>query len=228
MTSYMKPVVDFHRTRVVDYRYVLENTIQPFAPGDIFLGCTFLNDPVDDHAGLGRILQYDADFKPKGVLWTKGHRHLVMGLTFDAEGVLWGFDIHTQDVLRIDRYGRQMPAHRFAHRAFGAAAFGADGSIYFGETLKGSRALLGLADEVRAGHRPDRLRQDREVRSRIPPGRGVPGRDGPGAFRVQGGHPPVAAPVAAVHRLHDRDQQAPDALRHREPAPDARPRSHRR
>lgn len=143
MTSYMKPVADFHRTRVVDYRYVLENTMQPFAAGDIFLGCTFLNDPVDDHAGLGRILQYDAEFKPKGVLWTTGHRHLIIGLTFDPEGILWGFDIHTQAVVRVDRYGRQMPAHRFAHRAFGAATFGADGSIYFGETLKGSRPYWG-------------------------------------------------------------------------------------
>jgi hypothetical protein len=143
MTSYMKPVADFHRTRVLDYRYVLENTMQPFAPGDIFLGCTYLNDPVDDHAGLGRILQYDADFKPKGVLWTTGHRHLIMGLTFDPDGVLWGFDIHTQAVIRVDRYGRQMPAHRFAHRAFGAATFGSDGSIYFGETLKGNRPYWG-------------------------------------------------------------------------------------
>jgi hypothetical protein len=55
MTSYMKPVADFHRTRVLDYRYVLENTMQPFAPGDIFLGRTLLNDPGDDHAGLGRM-----------------------------------------------------------------------------------------------------------------------------------------------------------------------------
>ncbi len=128
---------------MVDYRYVLENTMQPFAPGDVFLGCTFLNDPIDDHAGLGRILQYDANLKPKGALWTTGHRHLVMGLTFSPDRVLWGFDIHTQTVIRVDRYGRQMPPHRFAHRAFGAAAFARDGSIYFGETLKGSKPYWG-------------------------------------------------------------------------------------
>ena len=143
LASAMKPVADFHRTRVVDRRYVLENTLQPFAPGDVFLGCTFLNDPVDDHAGLGRILQYDADLRPKGVLWTTGHRHLVMGLAFDAAGILWGFDIHTHAVIRVDRYGRQMPAHRFAHRALGAVAFAQDGSLYFGETLKGDRPYWG-------------------------------------------------------------------------------------
>jgi hypothetical protein len=137
MTSFMRPKAQAAAGRVVDYRYQLQDTMQPFAPGDIFLGCTYLNDPTDDHAGLGRILQYDAEFKPKGVLWTQGHRHLIIGLRFDREGVLWGFDIHTQAVIRVDRYGRQFPPHRFAHRAFGAAAFARDGSIYFGETLRG-------------------------------------------------------------------------------------------
>ena len=33
------------------------STMKPFAPGDIFLGCTYLNHPTDDHAGEGRILQ---------------------------------------------------------------------------------------------------------------------------------------------------------------------------
>jgi hypothetical protein len=129
--------------QVVDYRYVLENTMQPFARGDVFLGCTYLNDPTDDHAGLGRILQFDADLKPKGVLWTTGHRHLIMGLNFDRQQTLWGFDIHTQAVIRVDRFGRQMPMHKFAHRAFGAAVFARDGSVYFGETLIGTQPYRG-------------------------------------------------------------------------------------
>jgi sugar lactone lactonase YvrE len=139
----LNPAPRFDRFVARDYRYVLENTMQPFEAGDIFLGCTYLNDPTDDHAGLGRILQYDANFKPKGVLWTEHHRHLIIGLTFDAHGVLWGFDIHTQAVIRIDRYGRQMPMHKFADRAFGCAAFGRDGSIYLGESLKGTKAYWG-------------------------------------------------------------------------------------
>lgn len=143
MTQYMKPSVDFLRRKVIDYRYQLEDTIQPFAAGDVFLGCTYLNDPNDDHAGLGRILQYDAELKPKGVLWTTGHRHLIIGLNFDQHGVLWGFDIHTQAVIRVDRYGRQLPAHRFAHRAFGAGAFARDGRIFLGECLKGKTPYWG-------------------------------------------------------------------------------------
>ena len=102
----LNPAPRFDRFVARDYRYVLENTIQPFEAGDIFLGCTYLNDPTDDHAGLGRILQYDANFQPRGVLWTADHRHLIIGLAFDAQGVLWGFDIHTQAVIRVDRFGR--------------------------------------------------------------------------------------------------------------------------
>jgi hypothetical protein len=138
-----QPTPNFHRHVARQYAYILENTIQPFAPGDVFLGCTYLNDPTDDHAGLGRILQYDASLKPKGVLWTEGHRHLVMGLNFDRSGVLWGFDIHTQAVIRVDRFGRQMPTRKLADRAFGSAAFASDGSIYLGETLKGNKPYWG-------------------------------------------------------------------------------------
>ncbi len=139
----VQPPRDFTRLVARDYRYILENTIKPFEAGDIFLGCTYLNDPTDDHAGLGRILQYDASFKPKGVLWTEGHRHLVMGLNFDRDGLLWGFDIHTQAVIRVDRYGRQLPVLHLEGRAFGSAAFAADGSIYLGETLKGTKPYWG-------------------------------------------------------------------------------------
>lgn len=143
MTSYMKPAVPYRQRHQVDWRYVLDDTIQPFAAGDVLLGCTWLNDPTDDHAGLGRILQFDADLKPKGVLWTTGHRHLVMGLCFDRDGVLWGFDIHTHAVIRVDRHGRQLPMRRYAHRAFGAAAFAADGRCYLAECLKGRTPYWG-------------------------------------------------------------------------------------
>jgi hypothetical protein len=133
----------FHNRVQRDCRFVLENTIKPFEPGDVLLGCTWLNDPTDDHAGLGRILQYDRELKLKGILWTEGHRHLIIGLTFDRSGVLWGFDVHTQAVIRVDRYARQLPMHHFAARAFGAAVFASDGSIYFGENLKGDQPYWG-------------------------------------------------------------------------------------
>ena len=111
-----------------------ESTMQPFAPGDIFLGCTLLNDPNDDHAGVGRILQYDADCQPKGILYTEGTRHLVGGLAVDRSGVLWAFDDHL--VLHVDpATGRQLPRREFLPRVYRSASFASDGSVYLGEHL---------------------------------------------------------------------------------------------
>ena len=75
-----------------------ESTIKPFAKGDILVGCTLLNNPDDDHAGPGRIIQYDANFNEKGVLWTKGTTHLVGGLKFGPDGNLWAFDSNAHKV----------------------------------------------------------------------------------------------------------------------------------
>ena len=36
-----------------------ESDIKPFEKGDVLVGATLLNDPDDDHAGDGRIIQYD-------------------------------------------------------------------------------------------------------------------------------------------------------------------------
>ena len=55
-----------------------ENTIQPFEDGDIFLGCTYLNDEVDDHKGDGRILQYTKNLEPKGAV---SYTHLTLPTT---------------------------------------------------------------------------------------------------------------------------------------------------
>lgn len=116
-----------------------ESTMQPFASGDVFLGCTLLDDPDDDHKGAGRILQYDHELRPKGVLWTEGTTHLVISLTFDPQGTLWGFDCHNQVVVRIDQSGKQLlPNHNFGDRAYGNALFDSKGNIYLGEYLQGT------------------------------------------------------------------------------------------
>lgn len=104
----------------------------PFATGDLLVGCTLLNDPDDDHAGAGRILQFDEDFKLKGELWTEGGEHLVGGLEFDRNGLLWAFNDHA--VIHVDpRTGRQLPLAEFPPRSFYSACFARDGSIYLGE-----------------------------------------------------------------------------------------------
>lgn len=114
-----------------------ESTIQPFAKGDILVGCTLLNNPEDDHAGPGRIIQYDADFNEKGVLWTEGTTHLVGGLKFGPDGNLWAFDSNAHAVLRISPEGKQLPAIKFADRSFSHCNFAPDGTVLMGEHLVG-------------------------------------------------------------------------------------------
>jgi hypothetical protein len=116
-----------------------ENSLKPFAPGDIVLGLTLLNDPEDDHAGLGRIVQYGSDLKPKGVLWTEGGSHFVGGLSVDRQGLLWAFN--DLAVLHVDpRTARQLPlADRFLPRAYRSASFAADGRIFLGEHMKADK-----------------------------------------------------------------------------------------
>lgn len=112
-----------------------ESTMQPFAPGDIFLGLTDLNDPGDDHAGDGRIVQYGADLAKKGELWTEGGHHLVGGLAFGPDRLLWAFN--DLSVIHVDpKTGRQRPlSGKFKPRVYRSVSFAPDGSIYLGEHM---------------------------------------------------------------------------------------------
>ena len=120
-----------------------ENTMKPFELGDIFLGCTELIKDIDDHKGNGRILQYDKDFNLKGILWTEGTDHLVIGLKIDPKGILWAFDMHNHIVIRVSPDGKQLPNHHFANRAFSNVTFDKDGNIYLGEALVGNTPYPG-------------------------------------------------------------------------------------
>jgi len=113
-----------------------ENTMQPFEKGDIFLGLTELNNPDDDHAGDGRIVQYGADMTRKGELWTEGGTHLVSGLEFDNNGLLWAFN--DLSVIHVDpETGRQRPlSDKFLPRAYRSVSFAKDGSVFLGEHMK--------------------------------------------------------------------------------------------
>jgi hypothetical protein len=116
---------------------------QPFARGDIFVAATLMDDPDDDHAGTGRILQYDAELNHKGTLWAEGTRHKIGGLTFDADGVLWGFAQLTPAVLEFTPDGKQLPVRKWSDRTFSNVTFAPDGSLYFGEHLAGSSTSAG-------------------------------------------------------------------------------------
>jgi len=119
------------------------STMKPFAPGDIFLGCTYLNNAVDDHAGDGRILQYDRNMVPKGTLYTEGTSHLIVNLRFGPDGVLWGFDPFEYAVVRVSPEGRQLPSHDFGQRGWGTVCHGHDASVFLTEYLNGTKPYEG-------------------------------------------------------------------------------------
>jgi len=129
-----------------------DSTIQPFAKGDILVGATLLNNDTDDHAGDGRIIQYDSDLNEKGVLWVDGTTHLVGGLQFGPDGNLWAFDSNAHSVLRISPEGKQLPEIKFAERSFSHCCFAPDGSILMGEHLVGDGSgfpeWMGKFDEM--------------------------------------------------------------------------------
>ncbi|HNR21536.1 MAG TPA: hypothetical protein PKL49_00780 [Steroidobacteraceae bacterium] len=126
-----------------------ESTLKPFAAGDVFVAVTELNDPLDDHAGRGRIIQYDADLRPRGTLWLGATTHLVGGLKFDARGVLWAFDSHAFVVLNIHPDGRLQIRDELPTRAFSHVNFAKDGSFYLGEHLVGDTIRPEIAGRMK-------------------------------------------------------------------------------
>ena len=118
----------------------LENTMQPFAAGDIFTSCTYLNNPYDNHAGVGRIVQYDKDLNYKGVLWVPFTTHLIVHLRFDPQGNLWGCDCQGHHMVLVTPDGKLQPETSFADIGLASPCFLSDGTVlladYFMDVLK--------------------------------------------------------------------------------------------
>lgn len=131
------------------------STLKPFAAGDVLVGATLLNNAHDDHAGHGRIIQFDAELKEKGVLWVTGTTHLVYGLTFAPDGALWAQDPWAWTTVRVAPDGRQLLNLQFDHRAFSKVHFMADGTLLFTESLDGNHQPEPLTTRHRPlpGHR---------------------------------------------------------------------------
>lgn len=113
------------------------STFTPFEIGDIIVAATIMDVPDDDHAGTGRLLQYDAELNLKGELWVKDTKHKIGGLTFSPKGVLWGFSQLTPAMFEVGPDGVQLPLRAFSNRTLSSVTFGADGTYYFGEHLQG-------------------------------------------------------------------------------------------
>lgn len=119
------------------------DTMQPFAEGDVLVGCIWLNNPDDDHMGYGRILQFDNDLNHKGTLWNRDTARFVVGLKFSPDGVLWGFDMHDHKVIHVGPDGKQLPTHHFGDRAYGNINWTRAGEFYMGEYFVGNKMHRG-------------------------------------------------------------------------------------
>jgi len=125
----------------------LTSTMKPFAVGDIFLGCNYLNSPDDDHMGDGRMLQFDKYWHPKGTLYTEGAHYFIVGCKVGPDGTLWAFDAHDHIAVQVSPEGKQVGAWD-SGRSFGSINWDEDGivaeSIDVGFTAP-HRSLAGLA-----------------------------------------------------------------------------------
>lgn len=140
----------------------LANTVTPFVRGDVLVAATVMNDPNDDHAGAGRLLQYDSNLRFKGELWLQGTRHKVGGLTFGPDKTLWAMSQLTPAVVEIAPNGRQRPTRPWSERKLSSVTFAPDGTLYFGEHMVGKQTghpavttkfkLLAGRDVIGDGH----------------------------------------------------------------------------
>lgn len=116
------------------------DSLQPFEPGDVFLGATLLNNPEDDHAGDGRIFQFDKDLNQKAILHTPDTTHLVKGLMFGPDGVLWAFDTSEHMILQVGPDGQRRPNANYPKRPWSSGFFDEAGNLFLYEHITGTMA----------------------------------------------------------------------------------------
>lgn len=115
-----------------------------FAAGDVVVGCTLLNDPADDHRGLGRILHYDAELRLRRVITLEDTSHIVQGLRFAPDRSLWAFDAFAYKIVRFGADGRRRENFSAPARSFAHVTFAKDGRFFLGENFVGTRSRVPL------------------------------------------------------------------------------------
>lgn len=116
----------------------------PFAAGDVVVGCTLLNDPADDHRGLGRILHYDAQLRLRQTITLADTTHIVQGLKFAPDRTLWAFDAFAYRIARFGADGKRRADFAAPARSFAHVTFARDGRFFMGENFTGERSRVPL------------------------------------------------------------------------------------
>jgi hypothetical protein len=113
------------------------NQLLPFAPGDIFLTASTLDEGARFPTGQGRVLQYDSAWTLKGSFET-GHTGLISSLTLDRQGTLHILDPQARAHQAIGPDGIERASFpALVDRAYGSMLTLADGSFLMGEHMVG-------------------------------------------------------------------------------------------
>jgi hypothetical protein len=113
------------------------NALAPFAPGDIFVTASDLDEAARFPTGRGKILQFDRDWSPKGSFET-GHRGLISSLTIDAQGNLHALDPQARARTTIGPDGRARAMFgKLSAIALGSMIALPDGNFLIGEHMVG-------------------------------------------------------------------------------------------
>lgn len=108
-----------------------------FAPGDIFVPASTLDETARFPTGQGKIRQYDAQWQLKAELET-GHRGLISALAIDPAGRLHALDPQARAITTIDRNGEQITQFsKLPQRAYGSMIPLASGEYLLGEHMVG-------------------------------------------------------------------------------------------
>lgn len=112
--------------------------LQPFAPGDIFVTASLLDESARFPTGQGLIRQYGADWQLKAELAT-GHTGLISALALDPDGHLHALDPQARAITTIasdgtvvEQFGNLPP------RAYGSMIALGGGEFLLGEHMVGA------------------------------------------------------------------------------------------
>lgn len=110
------------------------NQLAPFAPGDVFVTASTLDESARFPTGLGKVLQFSADWQPKGSFET-GQRGLISTVVLDQRGCLHALDPQARKITTIGPDGAAAP--QFEHLP---------------EAAYGSMIVLGVDDYLLGEH----------------------------------------------------------------------------
>lgn len=111
--------------------------LKSFAPGDIFVTGSTLDESARFPTGLGKVLQFDAAWQPKGTYET-GHTGLISALALDLAGNLHALDPQARKITSLGPNGAPISAFaKLPSRAYGSMIVLEGGDFLIGEHMVG-------------------------------------------------------------------------------------------